>query len=99
MFLNLNGFSSGKLLKGISLLDHCAFLEVVGGGNPDLGEASPRPPVEGRGAAPQTPLHKVWLVCCVKRFALASQWESICGWGFIGWGRRLGAQLILLSNL
>jgi hypothetical protein len=27
-------------------------------GNPDLGEASPRPPVEGQDAAPQTPLHK-----------------------------------------
>jgi hypothetical protein len=27
-------------------------------GNPDLGEASPRPPVEGRHPAPQTPLHK-----------------------------------------
>ncbi len=30
--------------------------------NPDLGEASPRPPVEGQDAAPQTPLHKDLLV-------------------------------------
>jgi hypothetical protein len=32
---------------------------VAGGENPDLGGLPPNPPIEGRGAAPQTPLHKV----------------------------------------
>jgi hypothetical protein len=47
---------------------------------------TPRPPVEGRGAAPQTPLHKGWSVSSLTRSALASQWESICGLGLIFWG-------------
>ena len=47
-----------------------AFRWVVGGWNPDLGEASPRPPVERRNAASQTLLRKVLLVCCEARFAL-----------------------------
>jgi hypothetical protein len=40
------------------------------GQNPDLGVPTPRPPVEERGAAPQTPLHKVRSVSSVARFAL-----------------------------
>jgi hypothetical protein len=58
-----------------------ACLKVASVTNPDLGEASPRPPAEGRSAAPQTPLHKGQSVWIGARFALASQWESIGGWG------------------
>jgi hypothetical protein len=47
--------------------------------NPDLGVPTPRPPVEERGAAPQTPLHKVRSVSSLARFALASHYGSICG--------------------
>ncbi len=47
-----------------------AFLLIASGWNPDLGEASPRPPVEGRGAAPQTPLHKGQFVGSEARLAL-----------------------------
>jgi hypothetical protein len=36
--------------------------------NPDLGVLTPRPPIEERSAAPQTPLHKGLI--CVKRSAL-----------------------------
>ena len=67
-------------------------LELVGckffwcGQNPDLGVPTPRPPVEERGAAPQTPLHKVWLVGSDSRFsprryanALASQGNRSVG--------------------
>ncbi len=53
------------------------------GQNPDLGVPTPRPPVERRGAAPQTPLHKGRSVGNGARFALASQWEFICGWGLL----------------
>jgi hypothetical protein len=56
-----------------------AFLEVASGWNPDLGEASPRPPVEGRHPAPQTPLHKGWFVGCVARFALAAPVGCLLG--------------------
>jgi hypothetical protein len=51
------------------------------GQNPDLGVPTPRPPVEERSAAPQTPLHKGGSVGSGARFALASQRESICEWG------------------
>jgi hypothetical protein len=61
------------LLPGLVLSHYLLVLE-----NPDLGVPTPRPPAEERGAAPQTPLHKVLLVGSVERFALASQWESIC---------------------
>jgi hypothetical protein len=40
------------------------------GQNPDLGVPTPRPPVEERGAAPQTPLHKGRFVGSLARFAL-----------------------------
>jgi hypothetical protein len=40
------------------------------GQNPDLGVPTPRPPVERRNAAPQTPLRKVRFVGRVARFAL-----------------------------
>jgi hypothetical protein len=36
-------------------------------------------------AAPQTPRHKGLFVGSLTRYALASQWESICGLGFIFW--------------
>ncbi len=47
-----------------------AFIWAAGGWNPDLGVGTPRPPVEERNAAPQTPLRKVRLVCGEARFAL-----------------------------
>jgi hypothetical protein len=52
-----------------------------------MGVPTPRPPVEERGAAPQTPLHKGRFVGSDARFALASQRESICGLEFlsVGW--------------
>ena len=39
------------------------------GQNPDLGVPTPRPPVEERSAAPQTPLHKGRFVGSVARFS------------------------------
>jgi hypothetical protein len=42
----------------------------------------PVPPLRWRYAAPQTPPRKVRFVGNGARFALAPQWESICGWSF-----------------
>jgi hypothetical protein len=52
-----------------------------------------------RDAAPQTPLRKVRLVRSGARFALAPQWESICGWGFsILRGARIKTEAIANEN-
>jgi hypothetical protein len=51
---------------------------------PGSGGSDPQsPPLRRRGAAPQTPLHKGLFVGSLTRYALASQWESVCGLGFI----------------